>query len=190
MHRTHVKRLPEEFADRPAAVPPAQADRESTDILLRQLVLATGATAVVACGPAAVRRTPSMATALRDNGSGRVVGCVPDAEQAQVVSGTLGAAGVARYADVLHGDIRHVLRRLPGPVDLLVLGCPGEERLPVFQAVEPRLLPGALIVALGSQEHGDPPSGESLARFLRHDDGYVSLSLPIDGGVEVAVRAL
>ncbi|WP_052863078.1 O-methyltransferase [Streptomyces niger] len=184
-----MKQLPEDSADR-TAVRPAQADTESTATLLQQLVLATGATAVVACGPAAVRRAASVACALRDNGGGRVVACVSDADQALDASVMLETAGVARYVDVLHGDIRQALRRLPGPVDLLVLGCPGEEHLPIFRAVEPRLLPGALIVAMGSQARGDRSDGESLVRFLSHDDGYVSLSLPLEGGVEVAVRAL
>jgi hypothetical protein len=54
--------------------------------------------------------------------------------------------------------------------------------------MEPRMLPGAVIVAYGVR---DVPGG--CAEFLAHirvpGSGYVSLPLPFDGGVEMAVCA-
>lgn len=187
MHRADLTRSTDAPAAR--AVVPAPRSEGATDTLLQQLIYATGATEVMAWGSAAVSKMPAIAAALRDNGSGRVIGCEPDTAQALRVAMALDKAGLSRYAEVLQGGIHAVLRSTPGPIDLLVLGCPGEEFLPVLRAVEPRLLPGAGVVAFAG--HDSPPHpAELLARYLSFDNGYVSLSLPFDGGLELSVRAV
>ncbi|MEV6674677.1 class I SAM-dependent methyltransferase [Streptomyces sp. NPDC051162] len=173
----------------PAPSTGAESAQGATGTLLYQLVLATGATQVLACGLAAGSRTVPIAAALCDNGRGRVVSCQPDAARALSVSAALEQAGLAAYADVLEGDAQDVLPCAPGPVDLLVLDGPAERFLAVLRAMEPRLLPGAMVVACGAQD-----SLEQSADFLAHvrspDSGYVSLPLLLDGGLEMAVRAL
>ncbi|UUN27434.1 hypothetical protein [Streptomyces sp. FIT100] len=101
-----------------------------------------------------------VAEALRENGRGRVVECE-------------GGSGVAVP---------------PGPVDLLVLGGAPERFLPVLRVMEPRMLPGAVVVACGV-----PEAPERAADFLAYvrasGSGYVSQPLAPDGGLEMAVRS-
>ncbi|MFD9004797.1 O-methyltransferase [Streptomyces sp. NPDC059582] len=176
---------------RPAPPIGAESAADATGTLLYQLVLATGATQVVACGSAADSRIVPIAAALRDNGRGRIVSCQPDTARALSALAALEQAGLTAYADVLEGDARDVLPCAPGPVDLLVLGAPAERLLPVLRAVEPRLLPGAMVVACPAGDGvGTGRSADLLAHVRRPDSGYVSLPLPLDGGLEMAVRAL
>lgn len=171
------------------APPSAAADAEgTTGTLLFQVVLATGATQVVECGSATGSLMVPVAAALRDNGRGRVVGCQPDADRAASVSSRLEQAGLAAYGEVLEGNPQDVLLRAPGPIDLLVVGGPEECFLPVLRAMEPRLLPGAVVVACGVEDAVEQ-SGGFLAHVRSPGSSYVSLPLSLDGGLELAVRA-
>ncbi|MFD7818596.1 hypothetical protein ACFV6E_37685 [Streptomyces sp. NPDC059785] len=154
---------------------------EATDMLLRQLVLATGPLHVLVYGPAGMSRLMPVAVALRDSG-GRVVACEPDARRAPAIAAAIEEAGLSRYAEVSRKGIRQVLRELPWPIDLLVLGCPGEELLPVLRAAEPRLPPASVILICG--DHG---FGEQLAEASPLVDSYV-WSLPLRDGSVLAVR--
>ncbi|MEU7023872.1 hypothetical protein ABZ990_24880 [Streptomyces sp. NPDC046203] len=139
--------------------PPHRVDGVGT--LLRQLVVVTDAESVVVCGnaPAAV----PLAEALREYGRGQVVA----------------------WAGEEGRDGRPVL---PGPVDLVVLVGDPERFLALLRAMEPRLLPGAVVVACGGAG-----AAERAADFLAHvrapGSGYVSQPLALDDGVEMAVRS-
>ncbi len=159
-----------------------------TATLLRQLVLAAGPLNVLQAGCPDESSTAWIAAALRENGRGRVVCCEPDTVRAEVAAAAVEKAGLGRYAQVRAGSPERLLPAVPGPVDLLVLGGPPESFLTLLKLVEPRMLPGAVVVAYGVRDV--PARG---AEFLTHirvpGSGYVSLPLPFGGGVEMAVCA-
>lgn len=169
----------------PAAVPAFEA---GTATLLRQLVLAAGPLCVLQAGCPYATSTVGIAAALRENGRGRVVCCEPDTVRAEKAAAAVGEAGLGRYAEVRAGRPERLLPSVPGPVDLLVLDGPPESFLAVLKLVEPRMLPGAVVVAHGPRG-GPARSAEFLAHLRFPGSGYVSLPLPFDGGVEMAVRA-
>ncbi|MFB6848024.1 class I SAM-dependent methyltransferase [Streptomyces sp. NPDC056373] len=172
-----------------AAVPSFEA---ATGTLLRQLVLAAGPLTVLQIGCPSASFTTGVAAAMRENGHGRVIACEPEAVRAEAAAAAVEKAGLGRYADVRPGRPERALATVPGPVDLLLLGGPPESFLALLKLVEPRMLPGAVVVALGVRD-----VTSACAEFLAHvrfsGGGYVSLPLPFDGGdgggVEMAVRA-
>ncbi|WP_051821321.1 class I SAM-dependent methyltransferase [Streptomyces sp. SCSIO 75703] len=167
-----------------SAVPSAGA---TTGVLLRQLVLLAGPLNVlqIGCPPESV--TAGLAAALSENGRGRVICCEPDPVRAEATAAAVEKAGLGRYAEVRADGPERLHTTAPGPVDLLLLGGPPQSFLALLRLVEPRMLPGAVVVA-----HGARDVGTTCAEFLAHvrsSGGYVSLALPLDDGVEMAVRA-
>jgi predicted O-methyltransferase YrrM len=159
-----------------------------TATLLRQLVLVAGPLNVIQVGCPDEASTVGIAAALRENGRGRVVCCAPDAVRARTVAGAVEEAGLGRYAEVRTGCPERLLPAVPGPVDLLLLGGPPESFLALLRLVEPRMLPGAVVVAQGLLG-ASAPGAEFLAHLRFSGGGYVSLPLPFGDGVEMAVRA-
>ncbi|GAB2735580.1 O-methyltransferase [Streptomyces bullii] len=168
-----------------SAVPSVEA---ATGILLRQLVLAAGPLNVLQIGCPYESFTAGLAAAMSENGHGRVICCEPDTVRAEAAAAAVEKAGLGQYAQVRVGGPERLQATVPGPVDLLLLAGPPESFLPLLKLVEPRMLPGAMVVA-----HGVRDLQTLCAGFLAHvrssGSGYVSLPLPIDGGVEMAVRA-
>ncbi|MBV1935697.1 class I SAM-dependent methyltransferase [Streptomyces sp. BV286] len=160
----------------------------ATATLLRQLVLAAGPLNVLQAGCPDESSTARIAAALSENGRGRIMCCETDTVRAEVAAAAVEKAGLGRYAQVRVGSPARLLPTVPGPVDLLLLAGPAESFLPLLGLLEPRMLPGAVVVAHGVRD--DPArSADFLAHLRVPGSGYVSLPLPFDGGLEVAVRA-
>ncbi|MBB6418518.1 O-methyltransferase [Streptomyces sp. AK010] len=168
-----------------SAVPPFEA---ATGTLLQQLVLAAGPLTVLQIGCPYESFTARLAAAVSENGQGRVICCEPETVRAEAAAAAVEKAGLGRYADVRVGRPERSLATVPGPVDLLLFGGSPESFLPLLKLLEPRMLPGAVVVA-----HGERDVPALCTEFLDHvrfsGSGYVSLPLPFDGGVEMAVRA-
>ncbi len=131
--------------------------------------------------------TIHLAAGLRDHGQGSLITTEIDPVKASALSGNLSEAGLAEIVEVRIGDALETLRSLPGPVDLLCLDGWNELYLPVLQLVAPRLSPDAIVVADLS---ADDPDLEPYLRHVRAVQGaWMSVTLPLDAGVEVSLRA-
>jgi predicted O-methyltransferase YrrM len=122
-----------------------------------------------------------LAAGARANGTGRVVGHVPDAHRAADARTRLTAAGLTPWAEVRHSGL-HDLGRAPTPVDLALLDCRPELTLPALTALERRMRPGTIVLALGSA-----PTGPYLDRVSDGED-YYSMPLSVGSGLEVSIR--
>ena len=84
---------------------------------------------------------------------------------------------------ILAGDARQTLADLPGPVGLVLLDGWKDLCLPVLRLLEPKLAPGALVAA-------DDSSFASMAGYLEYvrepANGYVTVSFPVEDGVEIS----
>lgn len=130
--------------------------------------------------------TIHLAAGLKDHGQGSLITTEIDPVKASALSGNLSEAGLAEIVEVRRGDALETLRRLPGPVDLLCLDVWNELYLPVLWLVAPHLSPDALVVADLS---ADDPDLEPYLRHVRDTrDGWVSVTLPLDAGVEISWR--
>ncbi|MCK9877028.1 class I SAM-dependent methyltransferase [Frankia sp. AgPm24] len=155
--------------------------------LLYLLTRARGAALVVEFGTSFGISTIHLAAAVRDNGGGRVITTELAATKAAAARANLAEAGLADLVDLRVGDALETLRDLPGPIDLLLLDGWNQLYLPLLRVLEPHLAPGALVVAddvtLFAQEtHG-------YLEYV-HDpaNGYLGLPVPIDDGLDLAIR--
>jgi predicted O-methyltransferase YrrM len=153
--------------------------------LLATLVHATRARTVVEFGTSFGVSTVFLAAALRDTGGGTVITTELETTKAAVAAGNLHRAGLDDLVDLRVGDALETLADLPGPVDLLLLDGWSELYLPVLRVVEPRLRPGALVIADDTEM-----LPEALVDYLAHvgGDGYRSQHLPLGDGLEISCR--
>ena len=105
--------------------------------------------------------------------------------KAAVAAANLRRAGLDDLVDLRVGDAVETLATLPDPVDLLLLDGWSELYLPVLRLVEPRLRPGALVIADDTDM-----LPEALVDYLAHvrGGGYRSQHLPLEDGLELSCR--
>lgn len=126
--------------------------------------------------------TLHLAAALRDNGGGRVITTEFEPAKVARAQAHVAEAGLTDLVDFREGDALQTLRaNLPESVDLLLLDGAKALYGDVLDLIEPRLRPGALVIA----DNVDY-SPDYLARVRSPDGGY--LSLPFDEDVELSIR--
>ena len=164
------------MADLPLAI-----SRE-TGSLLYILARSARASAVVEFGTSFGLSTICLAAALRDNGGGRLVTSEFEPGKVARAKANLAAAGLADLVEFREGDALETLAGdLPGEIDLLLLDGAKALYPDILDLVEPRLRPGALVVA----DNADycPPYLERVRDPAR---GY--LSVPFGEDVELSMR--
>jgi predicted O-methyltransferase YrrM len=141
--------------------------------LLYSLVRATRPQTIVEFGMSLGLSGIHLASAVKDNGSGRVVTTELSAAKVAAAKKNFADAGLADVISVLEGDALETLKSLDGPVDFVLLDGWKELYLPVIKLLEPRLAPGTLIVADNTNMADTQP-------YLDHvrdpDHGYVSVN--------------
>ncbi|MEU1180070.1 class I SAM-dependent methyltransferase [Streptomyces sp. NPDC005820] len=170
------------------ADPANEGEEAALGTLLRQLVLAVGPLNVLQAGCPYESSAVQLAAALSENGRGRVMCCDADTARSQRAAAAIERAGLTPYAQMRAGSPERVLPAVPGPVDLLLLGGVPESHLPLLRLLEPRMLPGAVVLAYGVRRFA-ARCAEFLAYVRPRGGDYVSLPLPFGAGVEMAVRA-
>lgn len=154
--------------------------------LLYALIRAARPATIVEFGTSFGISTLYLAAAVADNGSGRVWSTELSAAKIAAAHANLAEAGLDGAVTILAGDARQTLADVTGPIGLVVLDGWKELCLPVLQLLEPRLAPGALVVA-------DDISMTSMSAYLDYvrdpGNGYVSVAFPVADGMEVSCRA-
>lgn len=156
--------------------------------LLYALVRSSRPSTVVEFGMSLGISAIHLASAVRDNGEGRVVTTELSEEKVAVASRNFADAGLDDLITVLPGDATKTLADIEGPVQFVLLDGWKDLYLKVLQLLEPRLAPGALVVA-------DNTSMEGLAPYLDYvrdpANGYVSVHFPVrdSDSMEISCRA-
>jgi predicted O-methyltransferase YrrM len=154
---------------------------------LYNLVRTQGSRTVVEFGMSFGISTIHLAAAVRDSGSGRLITTELDAGKVQRATSHLSEAGLLDCVDIRHGDALETLRDLEGPVDLVFLDGWKLLYLPVLQLLEPKLRPGAAIVADDLVLF--PEQLKTYLEYVRDPaHGYTSVEVPIGDHFELSVR--
>jgi DNA-binding PadR family transcriptional regulator len=144
------------------------------------------ATRVVQFAPSLRVSTLYFATAIRDNGGGIVIGSEIVPQNVAAARRNLRDASLDIWVDLRQGDGRQTLRDLGGPVDFaLIDGGPtaAEPSLAcqVVQIVAPQIRSGGLLM-------NDHAEADSLAYVRDPGSGFVSISLPLEAGIELSLK--
>jgi predicted O-methyltransferase YrrM len=151
--------------------------------LLYALTRAIRPQTVVEFGTSFGISTIFLAAGVADNGTGQIFSTELSAAKVRAARENLREAGLDGPVTVLAGDARETLAAVPGPVGLVLLDGWKDLYLPVLRLLEPKLAPGALVVA-------DDSSFASVKDYLAyvHDPGhgYVTVSFPVEDGMELS----
>ncbi|WP_285742586.1 class I SAM-dependent methyltransferase [Lentzea sp. NBRC 105346] len=124
-----------------------------------------------------------LAAAVTDNGTGHVYGTEMSAAKIAAARSNVDEAGVGEVVTILEGDATQTLAELPGPIGFVLLDGWKDLYVPVLRGLEPRLAPGALVVA-------DNTSFATVAGYLDYvrepANGYVNASFPTGDGMEIS----
>ncbi|MDT5150060.1 MAG: hypothetical protein QOI01_1793 [Mycobacterium sp.] len=141
--------------------------------LLYSLVRATRPQTVVEFGMSLGLSGIHLASAVKDNGSGRVVTTELSAAKIATAKNNFTEAGLSDLITVLEGDALETLKTVDGPVDFVLLDGWKEFYLPVIELLEPHLTPGTLIVA----DNTNMAETQPYLDYVRDpDNGYVSVN--------------
>jgi predicted O-methyltransferase YrrM len=157
--------------------------------LLYALVRSSRPSTIVEFGMSLGISAIHLASAVRDNGTGRVVTTELSAAKVATAKRTFAETGLDDLITVLEGDALTTLAAVDGPIQFVLLDGWKELYLPVTKLLEPKLSPGALIVA-------DNTSMDDTRPYLDHvrdpANGYVSVNFPVREGdsMEISCRAI
>jgi predicted O-methyltransferase YrrM len=151
--------------------------------LLYALVRASRPQTVVEFGTSFGISTIYLAAAVADNGTGRVLTTELSRRKVEAATSNLREAGVDGPVTILAGDARETLADVLGPVGLVLLDGWKDLYLPVLSLLEPKLSPGALVLA-------DDSTFASVAAYVGYvqdpANGYVTVTFPVEDGMEVS----
>ena len=157
--------------------------------LLYSLVRATRPTTVIEFGMSFGISAIHLASALRDNGTGKLVTTELSAAKIAAARRTFAETGLDDLITVLEGDALQTLEGVDGPVGFVLLDGWKELYLPVIQLLEARLLPGALVVADNTEMADTKPYLE----YMRNpENSYVSVNFRArdTDSMEISCRAI
>jgi predicted O-methyltransferase YrrM len=153
-----------------------------TATLLYILTRSSGASTIVEFGTSFGVSTLHFAAALRDNGGGQLIGTECEPTKVAQARANLVVAGLDDLVEIRTGDALETLTRdLPEIIDLVLLDGAKGLYPKVLSLLEPRLRPGALVVA----DNADW-CPEYLACVRSPTGGYVSV--PFAGDVELSMK--
>ena len=156
--------------------------------LLYTLIRASRPATVVEFGTSFGISTIHLAAAVRDNGTGRVVSTELNAAKVAQARANIAEADLADQVTILEGDALETLAGLTGPVEFALLDGWKNLYLPVLRLLEPRLTPGALVVADDTVSMA-AQMADYLAYVRDPGHGYLSIAFPESDGLEITCRA-
>ena len=151
--------------------------------LLYALIRASRPETVVEFGTSFGISTIYLAAAVADNGTGRVVTTESSESKIAAARENFREAGVADVVTVLAGDALETLGEVSGPIGVVLLDGWKDLYVPVLKMLEPKLVPGAIVVA-------DDTQMASLKGYLEYvrepANGYVTVAFPVEDNMEIS----
>ncbi len=179
-HRVYGRELSDLYGD--AALPVGR----DVGVLVHVLALGRRTRVAVEFGTSLGAAAICIAAALRDGGGGRLITTETEPAKVTAARQNLRDAGLDDLVEVREGDARATLADLDGEVDLLFLDGWNDLYLELLELVEPRLGPGALVIADLSDE--EPHHERYREHVFGEAAGYASVLVPLDDGVVVSTR--
>lgn len=166
-------------------------DRDKAEFCY-QLCRAGNARRIVEIGTSHGVSTLYLAAAVRDNlraggGEGIVIGTEYEPAKAKAARQHFAEAGLSRYIDLREGDLRETLKQIDAPVDFVLVDIWISMARPALEMVAPHLRPGAIVICDNTEQHRSDYA-DYFAFLNDPANGFRTLTLPFDGGLEFSVR--
>ena len=116
---------------------------------------------------------------------GRVVSLEHDPAKCEAWRRNIEEAGLTEWADLVEGDAKENLAAIEDIFDVVFIDAEKEDYEQYFELGRPKIEPGGLVVADNVLSHEETLGAYSRAR--QADPGLVSLTVPLDRGLELSV---
>jgi predicted O-methyltransferase YrrM len=127
-----------------------------------------------------------LASAVKDNGGGLVIGSENEPSKHAKANEHLRQAGLEGFVDVRLGDAMTTLADIDGPVDMVLLDGWKDLYLPILQLLRPKLRPRAVVLA--DNIFTFRKALRPYVEFVQDgSNGFVSSTLDISDGFELSV---
>jgi predicted O-methyltransferase YrrM len=154
--------------------------------LLYLTARAIGAKNIVEFGTSFGVSTLYLASAVRDNGGGIVIGSEFEPTKHVRAVRHLEEAGLAEFAEVRLGDARETLKDVPDPVDMVLIDGEKTLYLEILQLLQPRLRPGAVV--FGDNIFTFRSALRPYVEYVQSgENGFESTTLHLADGFEFSV---
>ena len=186
--RAVLSRLAAEDADERARGLPqelrARAVSPTTGQFLFALVAPQTACGVLEIGGSRGYSTIWLAAGARILG-GRVLSLEHDPAKCEAWRRNIEEAGLTEWADLVEGDAKENLAAIEDIFDVVFIDAEKEDYEQYFELGRPKIESGGLVVADNVLSHEETLGAYSRAR--QADTGLVSLTVPLDRGLELSV---
>ena len=154
-----------------------------------QMARLTGARRIVEFGTSFGVSTIYLASALKDNGAGKVIGSEFVKSKVEAAKNNLKQLGLLKWADIRLGDARVTLADPGGPVDMVLLDGSKDMYLEIIQILKPYLHAGSVVLA---DNVTSPFIRKTLSGYVKYmqnlENGFMSLTLPFKDGFEFSIK--
>jgi predicted O-methyltransferase YrrM len=151
------------------------------------LCRAIGARRVIEAGTSFGVSTLYLAAAVRDNGGGMVIATEYEPAKARAARANFSEAGVGELIDLREGDLRETLRAVDGPIDFMLTDIWTPLARPALSLVTPHLRRGAMVIADNTDTYRNAYAAY-FAFLADRANGFATVTLPFDGGLEMSVK--
>lgn len=171
-------------------------DRDKAE-LCYALCRALGARRIVEAGTSFGVSTLFLAAALRDNlrsmaasesSNACVIATENESTKAAVARANFASAGLEDLIELREGDLRETLEHVDAPIDFMLIDIWTPMARPALELVAPRLREGAVVICDNTSQFKDAYA--DYFAFIRDPrNGFRTMTLPFEGGLEFTVRA-
>jgi predicted O-methyltransferase YrrM len=117
-----------------------------------------------------------------------VIGTESEPEKARLARSHFDETGLAKFIDLREGDLRDTLVDVEGPVDFMLIDIWTPMARPALGLVAPSLREGAIVVCDNSLQFRE--AYREYFDFVNDPrNGFRTMTLPFEGGLEFTVRA-
>ncbi|MEM0911297.1 MAG: class I SAM-dependent methyltransferase [Pseudomonadota bacterium] len=128
-----------------------------------------------------------LATAVCDNGGGKVIGTEIVSEKAEMANKNIAEAGLSDYVEMRTGDALETLKDGPKQIDLLLNDGFPALALKIVELLTPRIIPGGIVLTdnVGTFK----ANYRDYVSYIRDSrNGFESMLLPFKSGTEYSIR--
>jgi predicted O-methyltransferase YrrM len=169
------------WADKMVALEPIKAR------FCYSLCRALNAKRIVECGTSFGVSTLYLAAAIRDNGGGTVIATEYEPAKATIARGHFEEAGLSQFVDLREGDLRETLKKIDGTVDFVLMDIWTPLARPAIELLGPHLRKGAIVIADNTDTYRIA-YGDYFAYLNDPANGFSTMTMPFDGGLELSVK--
>ncbi len=155
--------------------------------LIYLLCRSLGAKRIVEFGTSFGVSTLYLASAVRANGGGVVIGTELEPEKIRIAQQNFTDAGLADFIDLRAGDAFETLKDCGGPVDFLLVDGWPKSAAAIIRLMAPQLRKGAVVIC-DNVGHFPKDYVDYLAFVRDAANGFSSTLLPLRGGTELSVK--